>query len=126
MKKFFLLLLALPFVSKAQLTVEQIMQDPKWIGTSPSEIFWNYDSRSVYFKWNPEKQISDSSYIFSLTGNKISKAGFLDEKLAEDISNGSYNLSKSKIVFVHNGDVYLVTAATKNIVRITQTAAEET
>ena len=45
----------LPFISKAQLTVEQIMRDPKWIGTSPSEIFWSYDSKAINFRWNPEK-----------------------------------------------------------------------
>ncbi len=45
------------------------MQDPKWIGTSPSDIFWSYDSKSIYFKWNPEKNISDSFYNYSLEQN---------------------------------------------------------
>ncbi|HEX5151263.1 MAG TPA: hypothetical protein VFW07_07430 [Parafilimonas sp.] len=102
MKKYFLVLLGLPLFSKAQLTVEQIMQDPKWIGTSPSQVCWSYDGRSIYFKWNPEKNISDSSYNFSLTGNKISKASYIDAKLAEDISNGKYNVTKTKIAFIHN------------------------
>src|SRR5436190_2754059 len=126
MKKIFLVSLLFPFFSKAQLTVERIMQDPKWIGTSPQEIFWNYDSRSIYFKWNPDKNISDSSYSFSLQENKISKTKYPDAKLAEDISNGKYNAAKTKIVFIHNADVYLLNAAEKKILRITQTADEET
>ena len=125
MKRFLLILIIAPFFSKAQLTVEQIMQDPKWIGTSPSEIFWNYDGKSIYFKWNPDKNISDSFYNFSLAENKISKALYADGKLAEDISNGRYNLSKTKIAFIHNGDVYLLNITTKNILRVTQTSGEE-
>ncbi len=125
MKKFLFLLLLTPFFSQAQLSVEQIMQDPQWVGTSPSEIFWNYDSRSIFFKWNPDKGISDSLYSYQLPDNKILKSSFIDAKLAKDISNGKYNASKTKIVFIHNGDVYLLTTATKNLLRITQTADEE-
>jgi dipeptidyl aminopeptidase/acylaminoacyl peptidase len=101
------------------------MQDPKWIGTSPSEVFWSYDNKSIYFKWNPEKKISDSAYNFSLAGNKISKASYIDAKLAEDISNGKYNVAKTKIAFIHNGDAYMLNTATKAVRRITQTTVQE-
>ena len=47
------------------------------------------------------------------------------QSFAEDISNGKYNAAKTKIVFIHNGDVYLLNILTKNILRITQTADEE-
>ena len=46
------------------LTVEKIMQDPKWIGTSPSTIYWGPDSKTIYFSWNPDKNISDSTYKY--------------------------------------------------------------
>jgi dipeptidyl aminopeptidase/acylaminoacyl peptidase len=125
MKKYFLFLLMLPFISKAQLTVEQIMRDPKWIGTLPSEIFWSYDSKAINFRWNPEKNISDSAYKYNLGNNKIDKVSYINARLAEDISGGSYNTSKTKIAFIHNGDVYVLTISTKTILRITQTVAEE-
>ena len=35
------------------LTVEKIMQDPKWIGTSPSAITWGTDSKAVFFQLEP-------------------------------------------------------------------------
>jgi dipeptidyl aminopeptidase/acylaminoacyl peptidase len=126
MKKLIFLLLAVPFFSNAQLTVEKIMQDPKWIGTSPSEIFWNYDSRSIYFKWNPDKNISDSFYTYEVAKDKIVNSTFIDAAFAEDISNGKYNASKTKITFINNKDVYLLNTETKKILRITQTAYEET
>ena len=48
-------------VHAQQLAVEKIMQDTKWIGTSPSGIVWGYDSKSVSFKWNPDKAMSDGA-----------------------------------------------------------------
>lgn len=120
MRKIIIFLLLLPLISKAQLTVNKIMQDPKWIGTSPSNILWNYDSKSIYFQWNPEKHISDSSYNYSLAENKISEASFTTEKFAEDIANGAYNNAKTQVAFVHNNDVYLLLATTGKIIRITQ------
>jgi dipeptidyl aminopeptidase/acylaminoacyl peptidase len=125
MKKYFLLLFMFPLVSKAQLTVEQIMRDPKWIGTSPSEIFWSYDSKAINFKWNPERNISDSSYKYDLVNNKIDEVSYISATLAEDISKGKYNAAKTKIAFIHNGDVYVLNIATKTSIRITQTVAEE-
>lgn len=125
MKKILPLLLLLPFASNAQLTVEQIMRDPKWIGTSPSQIFWDYNSKSIHFKWNPENNISDSAYNYQLVTGKTAKENYLTAKLAEDISNGRYNIARTKIVFIHNEDVYLLSTATQNITRITQTTAEE-
>ncbi len=88
MKKFLLLILLLPFLSNAQLTVNQIMRDPKWIGTSPSQIFWSYDNTEINFKWNPKKNTSDSAYSYQLADSKIEKVSYVNAKLAEDISNG--------------------------------------
>ena len=38
----------------SKLTVEKIMRDPKWIGTSPNRINWSEDGQLIYFTWNPE------------------------------------------------------------------------
>ncbi|HVY76021.1 MAG TPA: hypothetical protein VG890_14400, partial [Puia sp.] len=61
MKKLLLAGCFLPLLLKAQdLTVEKIMRDPKWIGASPSRVFWSNDSHTVYFNWNPDDSPSDS------------------------------------------------------------------
>lgn len=50
MRKFILLLfIAVSTNSFAQsLTVDYIMRDPKWMGTSPSNVFWSHDSKTVF------------------------------------------------------------------------------
>src|SRR5580765_7246786 len=108
MKKIFLIAVLIPACTYGQLTVEQIMQDPKWIGTSPSNIVWSYDSKSIYFHWNPEKNTGDSSYSYSLPADKVSKASYLNGKWADDIARGRHDRSNTKICFTHNGDVYVL------------------
>ncbi|WP_315816592.1 hypothetical protein [Paraflavitalea speifideaquila] len=49
------------------LTVEKIMRDPKWIGTSPSGPEWSFDGKYLLFSWNPEKATSDSVYYITPT-----------------------------------------------------------
>src|SRR5690554_7900118 len=70
MKKIvFLFLTALTAQVMAQgqssLTVEKIMQDPKWIGTAPDGIFWDLQSKHIYFNWNPESEDLPSLYRIS-------------------------------------------------------------
>ena len=36
------------------LTIKKIMSDPKWMGTSPSDIYWSEDGNKIYFMWNPD------------------------------------------------------------------------
>ena len=70
---FFLILFAGSFAfgqSLAPLTVEKIMRDPKWIGTSPSDPLWSADGRTLYFKWNPDMAPADSLYYIT-SENKI-------------------------------------------------------
>ena len=76
MRKFILLLfIAVSTNSFAQsLTVDYIMRDPKWMGTSPSNVFWSHDSKTVFFNWNPKQQVSDSLYAYALNTTAPDKA----------------------------------------------------
>src|SRR5829696_2440546 len=50
----------------APLTVEKIMRDQDWIGTSPSNPYWSADGRYLFFQWNPVNALSDSLYYITL------------------------------------------------------------
>ena len=126
MCKIILFLLIIPFSLRAQLTVETIMQDPKWIGSSPSGVFWNFDSKSIYFKWNLEKNGGDSFYVYTLAQSGNSKSALNKAQFAQDIQNGKYNTSETEKVFVHDDDIYLLNISTGKILRITQPEAQET
>lgn len=126
MKKFPFLLFALLLAwslqaqQKPTLTVEKIMQDPKWMGSQPSNIEWSENSQKIYFDWNPSQAEADSVYEISPTGinpTKLSPA----QRRALPPSNGQYSKDKSKKLYTQNGDLYLLEIASGKTKRITNT-----
>lgn len=109
----------------APLTVEKIMRDPKWIGSSPSEPEWSSDGKSLYFKWNPDRQPADSLYKYTKATGMISKvpAAFKKDILYAD--NLVYNAELSQYVYVKDGDVFWGEVKSNVLKRITSTAASE-
>ena len=128
MKKILLTLLttALIFSTKAQqLSVEQIMQDPKFtVGALPSNIFWSEDSKTIYFNWNPDKNKADSLYGASVAERKPFKIS-PQTRRALPSNSGNYSTDFSKKVYAKNGDIYLMDCRTMVIRQITNTVETE-
>jgi len=94
--------------NKSALTIEQIMQDPdKWIGASPENISWGQQSKNIYFEWNPERDTLSSLYSYNLKTGKIDKAS-VEEKRKLTGRNSAYNSTKTKKVYVSNGNLFLI------------------
>lgn len=115
------LLLLTTYLQSQSLTVEKIMKDPKWIGSSPSNVYWSPDSKSVLFNWNPQNSISDSVYSYSLTGGEPQKAGYFEAQKINAFNGSVYNSTYSQMVYTYRGDVYLVDNKSGKTTRITQT-----
>ncbi len=112
--------------SFAQLTVEKIMRDPKWIGTSPSNVFWSADSKKIYFSWNPDKKISDSAYVYTIGANGAPVPASLQEvQLAQAQNNAVFNEARTKMLYALRGDLYMVDITSGKTTRITQTQEQE-
>ncbi|MGF6925350.1 dipeptidyl aminopeptidase/acylaminoacyl peptidase [Chitinophaga sp. W2I13] len=107
------------------LTVEKIMRDPKWIGTSPDNVFWGADNQTVYFSWNPGKQLSDSLYYAGVKNNtpRITAAG--ERSLINAKAAGTWNADKSLLAYSYEGDIYLLEIKSGKTTRITNTKAVE-
>ncbi|TAN15341.1 MAG: S9 family peptidase [Chitinophagaceae bacterium] len=142
MKKLLWLLLLLPLqpaISQtlAPLTVEKIMRDPKWIGSSPSNVFWSPDSKKVYFNWNPDQALaenesiyvgggegaspSDSLYYITLSDHDPRKVPPANRALAESERFGSWNDSRTQMVFTKDNMLYLLEIKSGNLIPLIQT-----
>lgn len=108
-----------------KLTVENIMRDPKWMGTSPSSPFWSNEGNTLYFLWNPEKAMADSIYYISTTNKTPIKATVAQKQLLTATGNYTYNEAKSAYVFAKDGDVFYTEVKTGKTKRITQTIDNE-
>ncbi len=107
------------------LTVDHIMRDPKWMGTSPSNAFWSNDSKTVYFYWNPQKNISDSLYAFSINGTAPEKANNSIIERNSALNNAISNLAGTQMVYAFRGDIYWTDIKTNKTIRVTQTEEQE-
>lgn len=98
------------------------MKDPKWIGASPSNIFWSQDSKSVYFSWNPKQAPSDSVYMYKI-GGPVSpeKVDYRELQKLNAEGNAVYNKDETKMLYTYRGDIYLVDKVSGKITRVTQT-----
>ena len=109
-----------------KLTVEKIMRDPKWIGTSPSNIYWGADGNSLYFNWNPDNLPSDSVYFITLTNHNPVKASVEQKQNIIPGYSTTWNTNRTACVFTKDGDVFFKDLKTGNTKRIIQTTEKET
>jgi dipeptidyl aminopeptidase/acylaminoacyl peptidase len=123
-----LLLVLISFSAYAQqlapLTVEKIMRDPKWIGVSPSNVFWSEDSKQVYFNWNPEKNHGDSLYSAAIASKTPQKVNPSSRRALPSV-NGEYNKARTRKIYEKNGDIFLLDATSGKITALTNTIVRE-
>lgn len=130
MKKFvFVWLVALSQLAQAQklekLTVEKIMRDPIWIGTSPSAPSWTRDSKYLFFKWNPDISLADSVYYVSKDDLKPRKTNFIFRQNNITSDNVTFNTARTAYTYEKNGDIYFADVKTGSERRVTKTTEVE-
>lgn len=108
-----------------KLTVEKIMRDPKWMGTSPSNTDWSNDGSTLFFNWNPDGAPSDSLYYITLSNKVPAKASVLQKSRQNNEGNYNYNSVRTAYVFSKNGDIYYTEVKTGKTKRIVQTTDNE-
>lgn len=123
---FLLLLISVNCFGQAlkELTVEKIMRDPKWIGVSPTNVFWSEDGKQVYFSWNPENLQGDSLYTISLADRKPTKVSPHSRRQLPAFF-GDYNKSRTKKVYEKNGDIFILDIPSGKGTQITNTLERE-
>ncbi|GAB3826853.1 prolyl oligopeptidase family serine peptidase [Pontibacter rugosus] len=110
--------------SKMELSVEKIMRDPKWIGTSPSNVFWSEDGKKIYFSWNPDGNKQDSLYSVSADGKNLKKVS-PQERRSLPGQRGEYNRAETKKVYEKNGDIFLYDIKSGKAQQVTNTVERE-
>lgn len=108
----------------APLSVEKIMRDPKWIGTSPEEIRWSNDSKKVYFQWNPDGADRASTYAIT-TGDLKPQKLSIDERKIMLPNYGDFNKKHTLKLSEKNGDIWLYNLSTGKTLQLTATVDRE-
>ena len=105
---------------ESKLSIEKIMQDPKWMGSSPDQVNWSINGDKLYFKWNPENL--EESELFYITPEDHSPIKVSKEDAKKIPSrSGVYNRERTKKLYTQNGDIFLLDIESGNILQITNT-----
>jgi len=122
---FTLLISQVALGQKSELTIPMIMQKPvNYIGSTPSNIFWGEDGKTIYFNWNPEGAESDSLYAVSVKGGTPVKVSASKRRNLPS-AGGDYNRSFSHKVYEKRGDLFIVTVKSGKIRQLTKTLERE-
>ncbi|HEX7904563.1 MAG TPA: prolyl oligopeptidase family serine peptidase [Chitinophagaceae bacterium] len=127
---FILALLGFSIVSTAQqkldkLTVEKIMRDPKWMGTSPTNPQWSNDGKYLYFNWNPTGSLADSVYYITVTNKIPVKASPAETQDFSATGNFRYNFSRNAYTYAKDADIFYTEVKSGKTKHITQTVEAE-
>lgn len=108
-----------------KLTVEKIMRDPKWIGSSPSNPYWSLDGKYLFFNWNPDNAPDDSLYFITRENTTPAKATIEQKQNILTEFNVKWNLAHTSYVYSKDGDIFLTNAKSGVTRQITSTTDME-
>lgn len=94
------------FAQAPELTVEKIMQDPQWMGTFPSQVFWGEHNNYIYFNYNRDNDPADSLYRIDIKSRKMEKVNWELERQLPSRSS-VYDARKERKAYVKNGRLML-------------------
>lgn len=92
---------------QSPLTVEHIMQDPKWMGTFPSNAKWDEHSEAIYFNYNKNNHPSDSLYRINLSNFKNIEQVSRTVEREIKFAGGTYNKAKTKKLRTKNNTILM-------------------
>ena len=110
--------------TRGWLTVETIMRDPAWMGTSPGRPFWSEDGEFLYFDWRKEGDAGDSLYVVSAKGGTPRRVS-IEEQRRLPGRFGTYNREKTKKLYAKSMDIFMLDMRTKKEIQLTSTTTPE-
>ncbi len=110
--------------TRGWLTVETIMRDPAWMGTSPSRPFWSEDGEFLFFDWRQKGDVEDSLYVVSANGGTPRRVS-IDEQKRLPGRFGTYNRERTKKVYAKSMDIFMFDIKSKKEIQLTSTTTPE-
>jgi len=113
-------LLALPAAASTQVTLDQAMANPDWIGTPVEAAWWNWDGKQVFYQQkrtgSPLRDTWSVNPARSGHATQVSDADLAKLDSPETV----YNRARTRAVVVRNGDLFERDLKTGSLVQITR------
>jgi dipeptidyl aminopeptidase/acylaminoacyl peptidase len=104
--------------------LELIMSDPDWIGNAPTGYYWSDSGDAVYYEQNREGEKFDDLYRVPAGGGAPERVEPAEETGSSNDTR-TWNSDRSKVAWVHRGDIMIRNLTTKRTIQATRTAGDE-
>jgi len=121
------LILAIAHPSPAQqskLSIETVMQGPRYSGYTPTNLRWSGDSQRVYFSWKRHTDPISApfdTYVVNRDGANLTKLSEAEARLAPP-AVCTYDESYKRCLYTQLGDLWLYDFSTDKARRLTATS----
>ena len=107
-----------------EISLEEIMADPVWMGRFPSRPYWSLDSKTVfYFRKNPEDDLNDLHSIHVETKRERLYQEWV--RSSAHSPGGVYDFERKRMLAVRFGDLFLIDVENGGETQLTRTEARE-
>ncbi|HSG50778.1 MAG TPA: prolyl oligopeptidase family serine peptidase [Rheinheimera sp.] len=103
-----------------QLTLEQIMAHPDWLGRQVESAHWGYDSSTVYYQRKREGSELRDLYERALTATDNGSLMALDALHTAGAADAVYNNDRSLQAYVFEGDIFVRKMQSGELVQLTR------
>ncbi|MEX1140021.1 MAG: prolyl oligopeptidase family serine peptidase [Bacteroidota bacterium] len=110
--------------TRGWLTVETIMRDPAWMGTSPGSVYWSEDGSTVYFNWRREGDLGDSLYSVDASGGRPKRVP-LEVRRTLPSRSGDYTRDWTRKAYIRDGDIFVLDIKKSREVQLTRSIEAE-
>ncbi|WP_426661734.1 prolyl oligopeptidase family serine peptidase [Rhodanobacter aciditrophus] len=117
-----LLFAAMPVLA-GDLTLEQVMASPDWIGHAVENPYWSVDGRNLYYSLKRDGDTVRDLYRVNAAGGAGTRLA--PAAMAQADGSAVYDRSHRRAAFVLHGDVFLVDLASNRRVQVTRTPQAE-
>ena len=118
-----LVLISVSLYAQSDLSLEEIMRGPEFVGALPSQPTWSIDGQFLYFRWNPEHLPSEDWYRYSLSSGEVKKLSL--EEQHEVPGAMIYNHDRTKAIYSKHGDLFYLDKTSGAQIQITNTLSRE-
>ena len=108
-----------------ELSLEQIMADPDWLGRQPEEAHWSLDSQQVYFERKRQGSEQRDWYARPLTAADNGSIVPLSQLHQIGAAQISYNADRSMQAYVFEGDVFVRRVTDGELIQLTRDNAAQ-
>jgi dipeptidyl aminopeptidase/acylaminoacyl peptidase len=93
--------------TRGWLTVDTIMRESSWMGTSPRILGWSDNGEFLFFSWRQKGDAEDSVYALGAKGGAPRRATMEERKRLAGFST-AISKDRTRKLYVRGGDIFLV------------------